>query len=182
MLKIRFSEQVECNLTTSSSGPKSSRDFRETGRGIVTWCIFRYTLRAKQKTKGRHHQPIRRGHVTCLPWHLSSSGYVTEPMISYFHFNEASKSSLICDRVGEPTQAEAAILCDRLFCTNRSAKGNSALFQAICWLLDLKTFQNAEFKMQKRSHYQQFLRYASSLLLGNLCYCASLVTQMCVRV
>ena len=73
-------------------------------------------------------------------------------MISYFNFNEAFKNSLICDHEGEPTQAEAAILCDRLFCTNSSAKGNSALFQAICWLLDLKTFQNAEFKMQKRSH------------------------------
>ena len=104
------------------------------------------------------------------------------PWISYFHFNAASKNSLICDRVGEPTQAEAAILCDRLFCKKRSAKGNSALFQAICWLPDLKTFQNAEFKMQKRSHYQQFLRYVSSLLLGNLCYCAFLVTQICVRV
>ena len=29
--KISFSKQADCNLTTSFSGPKSSRDFRETG-------------------------------------------------------------------------------------------------------------------------------------------------------
>ena len=39
--KISFSKQADCSLTTSFSGPKSSRDFRETGSwvwsGIRSW-------------------------------------------------------------------------------------------------------------------------------------------------
>ena len=33
--KISFSEQADCSLTTSFSGPKSSRDFREAS----PWCV-----------------------------------------------------------------------------------------------------------------------------------------------
>ena len=38
--KISFSKQADCSLTTSFSGPKSSRDFRETGPWALNWASF----------------------------------------------------------------------------------------------------------------------------------------------
>ena len=72
-------------------------------------------------------------------------------MTSYFHLNERSKNRLICNCLEEPTQAKAQIFCDPLFWANGSEKGKSASCPAICRLLDLKTFENDEFKMQKQS-------------------------------
>ena len=43
--KISYSKQADCNLTTSFSDPKSSRDFRETGPWGVVLQIYVYLLR-----------------------------------------------------------------------------------------------------------------------------------------
>ena len=43
--KISFSKQADCSLTTSLSGPKSSRDFRETDPWGTNKLLRRYTYK-----------------------------------------------------------------------------------------------------------------------------------------
>ena len=51
--KISFSKQADCSLTTSSSGPKSSRDFRETGPCWARTWNFNCTKKETTAKKAR---------------------------------------------------------------------------------------------------------------------------------
>ena len=61
--KISFSKQADCSLTTSFSGPKSSRDFRETGPSTLVYIENYPGIWKKIKGKKRYlslifHKPF----------------------------------------------------------------------------------------------------------------------------